>query len=129
MPRRADVPCIECGRLLPTYRDSAPPDRRRCGTCIAAEHADWRHGTRIGYRQRKCTCDECRAWAAKAQTDYAREYRDRTGTSLRTKYRRKVRDESPGNAGSAAGPGGRGIRLQAVRASRRKTADNRRYES
>ena len=34
MPRKADVPCVDCGRLTPTYRDSAPANRRRCGQCI-----------------------------------------------------------------------------------------------
>lgn len=34
MPRKADVPCIACGRLTPTYPDSAPAERRRCGACI-----------------------------------------------------------------------------------------------
>lgn len=86
MPRKARVPCVECGRLLPTYRDSAPADRRRCGPCIKAERENWEHGTRIGYRQRGCKCDECRAWAARSLTDYARKYRERTGKSLRRKY-------------------------------------------
>lgn len=95
MPRRADVPCIACGRLLPTYRDSAPPDRRRCGACIKSATAQWQHGTRFGYRQKRCRCDECRAWAANGAREYRAEYRERTGTSLRTKYRRKVRDGSP----------------------------------
>ena len=64
MPRRADVPCIRCGRLLPTYRDSAPPDRRRCGACVHADAARWDHGTRTGYERERCRCDRCRAWAA-----------------------------------------------------------------
>lgn len=95
MPRRADVLCVRCGRLLPTYRDSAPEDRRRCGRCVSADAAQWEHGTRKGYRRECCRCDECRAWNSKTQTAYAAEYRVRTGTGLRTKYRRKVRDESP----------------------------------
>lgn len=95
MPRRADVPCTRCGRLLPTYRDSAPPDRRRCGACIKAMSEPWEHGTRTGYRREGCRCDECRAWNTKAQTDYAREYRERTGTGLRTKYRRDAIAAAP----------------------------------
>lgn len=95
MPRKADVPCTVCGRLLPTYPDSAPPDRRRCGACIKAAAEPWEHGTRAGYRREGCRCDECRAWNTKAQTDYAREYRERTGTSLRRKYGREVRYEPP----------------------------------
>lgn len=92
MPRRADVPCIVCGRLLPTYRTSAPPDRRRCGPCTYSGTPDnWRHGTRFGYRQAKCRCDECRAWAANEAREYRAEYRERTGTGLRTKYRRASR--------------------------------------
>lgn len=92
MPRKADVPCIGCGKLLPTYRDSAPPGQRRCGDCVNAEFGPWRHGTRRGYRQNGCRCDECRAWASRAQTDYARGYRKRTGESLRTRYRRRKQD-------------------------------------
>lgn len=124
MPRRADVPCTRCGRLVPTYPDSAPADRRRCGACIRAAAELWQHGTRKGYRREGCTCDECRAWAAADARRYRAEHRERTGTGLRTKYGRTVRDKSPGFAGSAARIG-----LQAVCASRRKTADNRRYES
>lgn len=101
MPRRGDVPCVRCGRLVPTYRDSAPPERRRCGRCVKADATPWQHGTRRGYRQRGCRCDDCRAWASRAQTEYARGYRARTGESLRTKYRRRLRDKrraAPGNA-------------------------------
>jgi hypothetical protein len=91
MPRRADVPCIRCGLLVPTYPDSAPADRRRCGRCVKADAARWEHGTRTGYRREGCTCDECRAWAANEAREYRAEYRERTGTGLRTIYRRASR--------------------------------------
>lgn len=91
MPRRADVPCIRCGRLVPTYRDSAPPDRRRCGACVRNDAAPWRHGTRTGYRREGCRCDECRAWNSTTQKQYAADYRERTGASLRRKYGRRSR--------------------------------------
>lgn len=89
MPRRADVPCTLCGRLLPTYRDSAPTHRRRCGQCIKAVSETWEHGTRAGYRREGCRCDECRAWNATTQAKYAADYRERTGVSLRAKYTRR----------------------------------------
>jgi hypothetical protein len=92
MPRPADVPCIRCGRLVPTYRDSAPPDRRRCGRCVKADAARWEHGTRTGYRGEGCRCDVCRACAAKGAREYRAEYRERTGTGLRSKYGRKARE-------------------------------------
>lgn len=92
MPHKADVPYVVCGRLVPTYRDSAPADRRRCGACVKAASERWEHGTRRGYRQKRCRCDVCRAWNRKAQTAYAAGYRARTGVSLRTKYRRGQQD-------------------------------------
>lgn len=92
MPRRADVPCIRCGRLVPTYPDSAPADRRRCGACVKADAAPWSHGTRTGYQRERCRCDACRAWAAADARDYRAEYRERTGTGLRSRYRRPARD-------------------------------------
>ncbi len=92
MPRRADVPCIRCGRLVPTYPDSAPAGRRRCGRCVTADAARWEHGTRTGYRREGCRCDECRAWAAAGARKYRAEYRQRTGTGLRSRYGRKVRE-------------------------------------
>ncbi|MBE5501851.1 hypothetical protein E3G66_004678 [Mycobacteroides abscessus] len=88
MPRRADVPCIRCGRLVPTYPDSAPAGRRRCGACVRADAAPWYHGTRTGYERERCRCDECRAWAAADARAYRAAYRERTGTGLRSKYGR-----------------------------------------
>jgi hypothetical protein len=92
VPRRADVPCVVCGRLVPTYRDSAPADRRRCGVCVKAAADRWEHGTRRGYRQKRCRCDKCRAWAANGARKYRAEYRKRTGSGLRSKYRRAAQD-------------------------------------
>lgn len=101
MPRKADVPCTVCGRLLPTYPDSAPADRRRCGACIKAVAERWEHGTRTGYRREGCTCDACRGWAANEARDYRAEFRERTGSGLRSKYRRGQQDSTAATSGES----------------------------
>lgn len=101
MPRKADVPCTVCGRLLPTYPDSAPADRRRCGRCVKAVAERWDHGTRRGYRQKRCRCEKCRAWNTKTQSAYAAGYRARAGVSLRTKYRRGQQDSIAETSGES----------------------------
>ncbi|OBK16773.1 hypothetical protein A5636_24670 [Mycobacterium asiaticum] len=59
---------------------------------MKAASEQWEHGTRRGYRQKRCRCDECRAWNKTTQTAYAAGYRARTGVSVRTKYRRTAQD-------------------------------------
>lgn len=59
---------------------------------MTADAAPWEHGTRTGYRREGCRCGECRAWAAAAARVYRAEYRERTGTGLRSRYGRKVRE-------------------------------------
>lgn len=45
------------------------------------------HGTRLMYRERKCRCDECRAWNTAQHRAYDQKIRERDGVSLTQKYR------------------------------------------
>lgn len=65
MPRKPDMPCAGCGKLLWRGTSSAPEPR--CRECRRVA----RCGTTSGYRK-GCRCEACRAAKASAMAAYAR---------------------------------------------------------
>lgn len=79
------MPCAAgCGRLLWRGSTSLPEGRATCRPCRAA--AEWKHGTRAGYRTNGCRCDECREW----KNAEARDLRAKRRAEDRV-YKRKSR--------------------------------------
>lgn len=78
--RRA-ISCSRCGGRMWNARVIA--DEPMCQPCRRVASPKM-HGD-SGYR-RGCRCDTCRAGAAARNRDYARRFKERTGTSLRAKY-------------------------------------------
>lgn len=75
MPRRPDVPCTGCGKLLWTGTGSVSPDERKCRECRKTHS----YGT-------GCRCEECRAKMAAKQRRFAAGVKARTGRSIRSHY-------------------------------------------
>ncbi len=86
MPTIPDLPCAGCGKMLWRGPGSLPAGEATCNSC---RRADWEHGTRKGYREAKCRCDECRRWAADSIRSYRSSYQASTGQSLSRKYRNR----------------------------------------
>lgn len=74
-------PCTVCGE--PMHRGST---NRGEGKSIHNRCRSKEHGT-TRYRS-GCRCDVCRAAVAERQRNYAKQYQERTGQSLRRKYER-----------------------------------------
>ena len=75
MPRRPDVQCAGCGKLLWTGTGSLAAEARKCRDCRKT-HSYWTG----------CRCDECRAKMAAKQRRYAASVKARTGRSIRALY-------------------------------------------
>lgn len=87
MPRRPDMPCAGCGALMWRGTGTLPEGQARCRSCRSQDLREVRHGTRQGYRQRRCRCDECKAWNREHQRDYVWQVKARDGVSPTQKYR------------------------------------------
>lgn len=70
MPRRPDIHCAGCGSFIWRGRGGLPEGQ---ATCLDCRRGRVVHGTRQGYRDRKCRCGECVVW----QRQEARAYRAR----------------------------------------------------
>jgi hypothetical protein len=85
MPRRPDLPCASCGKLIWRGRTSAPAGVAQCQQC----RRDFiPHGTQSGY-SKGCRCDECRSAKSTAMREYAARIKATEGVSLKNKYRKK----------------------------------------
>lgn len=87
MPTIPDLPCADCGKLMWRGTTSLPEGRARCQPC---RRSDWQHGSRKGYRDNGCRCEECRGWNREQHAAYSADYRRRTGKSLKRKYQTHV---------------------------------------
>jgi hypothetical protein len=90
--------CSSCGKPIQwNPKTSAPVDRMMCRPCRAAQPKPVPHGTRTGYRERKCRCEECRAWARQSMRNYNAQVKARTGATYGARFkaeqRRRERDE------------------------------------
>lgn len=95
MPRRPNVPCASCAKLI--WPSKTRPAQQWCRPCrvrlgMPAFGPGERvtvHGTPNAYRRHGCRCDECRSAIASVQREYAARVAEREGASLSRKYRRK----------------------------------------
>jgi hypothetical protein len=89
--------CSVCTKPMQwSPKTSAAVDRMMCRPCRAAQPKPFAHGTRTGYRERKCRCDECRAWLRQSMRDYYAKRLDETGWShaeYKAERRRQEREE------------------------------------
>lgn len=88
MPRRPDLPCASCGRLLWRGTTSLPEGEATCQECRRAAR---QHGTVVMYNKGGCRCQDCRDALAAAQRAYSAE-RQRQGRPLK-----KARSKNRGN--------------------------------
>lgn len=106
--RTERIPCSQCGGPSGwKSSDPADPATVRCRNC----RSQWQHGTRKGYRDAGCRCDECRQWNRSQMADYnadrkrrdpeyrtaaggrdrSGEYREYTASMRRRDERRRAR--------------------------------------
>lgn len=78
--RRA-LACTICGGRM--WKSHSTAEQPVCQPCRKSRETA-NHGD-AGYR-RGCRCDICKAGAAARNRDYARRFKERTGTSLRAQY-------------------------------------------
>jgi hypothetical protein len=79
-------PCAGgCGKPIQSRLDSP-----MCHPCRRATPKAIPHGTRTGYRERKCRCEECRAWLRESARDYRAKRQAETGWS-HAAYKRELR--------------------------------------
>jgi len=64
---RAKVLCSVCSK--PTGYPAGTVEQATHKACRSIE---WEHGTRKGYRERGCRCEECSEWSRTSQRDYMR---------------------------------------------------------
>ena len=80
--------CVDCNRNTGwRHTDKRAGSSPRCRPCLRNHKGPQRHGTLRMYRAGKCRCDLCSAANAKQSREYAANFRERNGFSLRSKYR------------------------------------------
>lgn len=80
--KRPRIPCSQCGS--PTGWTTSQASRLTGeATCQPCRRSTFEHGTRKGYRERGCRCDECRAWARSGVAVYRQRVRESRPADLR----------------------------------------------
>lgn len=95
MPRKPDLPCAGCGKLMWRGSTSLPAGRARCrscrsggtGTFVAPDGSARSHGI-SGYRA-GCRCEVCRSATSKRMATWHEAYRVKHGEAYSTSWRRR----------------------------------------
>lgn len=92
MPRRPDLPCASCGRLMWRGKGVLPAGKARCRQCRAAEQK--KHGTATRYKA-GCRCADCREAKRVEMAEYVAMVRERDGVTPTQKIRPRSTEIRP----------------------------------